>query len=168
MTYATYLLLLCSCFVFIYAAFQDFLTWKIRNTTVLAAIAAYVPFAMTGFFAGPELAAKVDPIGALAAAIMLFTIGFVLWMLKMLGAGDAKLMFPVGLFTGWGYLLPFALGLIFFAILGLLVIKLPLPAALGNTMVGMRLNEIRRSGKVPYGVIMVTALLVTLCAKYLA
>ncbi len=169
MTYVPFLFLLGSVFIFMYAAFKDFLTWKISNGTVLAATAAYIPFAATtGLLAGPALAAKVDPISALAAAGTLFTIGFVLWMMKMLGAGDVKLMFPVGLFIGWEYLLPFALGLLFFALIALLAMKLSLPAGLGNTMVGMRVDEIRRSGKVPYGFVMVAALLVTLYVKYFA
>ena len=134
----------------------------------MAATASYIPFAVTGLFAGPALAVKVDPISALGAAVVLFTIGFVLWMLKMLGAGDVKLMLPVGLFTGWEYLLPFSLGLILFAVIAIFIMKLPLPAGLGNTIVGMRLDEIRRSGKVPYGVVMVTALLGTLYIKYFA
>lgn len=168
MAYVHFLFALGTVFIFIYAAIKDFLTWKISNATVLAVTATYIPFAATGLLAGPALAAKVDPVSALAAAVMLFTIGFVLWMLKMLGAGDVKLMFPVGLFTGWDYLLPFALGLIFFAVIALLVMKLPLPAGLGNTIVGMRLDEIRRSGKVPYGVVLITALLATLYVKYFA
>jgi prepilin peptidase CpaA len=65
-------------------------------------------------------------------------------------------------------MLPFVLGLMFFAVIALLAMKLPLPAGLGNTMVGMRLDEIRRSGKVPYGVVMVAALLATLYVKYSA
>jgi len=168
MAYLPFLLLFGSIFIFSYAAFKDFFTWKISNATVLAATVSYIPFAVTGLLAGPVLSAKVDPISALAAAVTLFTIGFVLWMLKMLGAGDAKLMFPVGLFAGWDYLLPFALGLMFFAVIALLVMKLPLPAGLGGTMVGMRLDEIRLSGKVPYGVVMVAALLATLYVKYFA
>jgi prepilin peptidase CpaA len=166
MAYLPFLFLFGSILIFIYAAFMDFSTLKISNATVLAATASYVPFAVTGFLTGPVLSAKVDPISALAAAVTLFSIGFVLWMLKMLGAGDVKLMFPVGLFTGWEYLLHFALGLIFFAVIAWLVMKLSLPAGLGNTMVGMRLDEIRRSGKVPYGVVMVTALLAILYVKY--
>ena len=168
MAYLPFFLLFGSIFIFSYAAFKDFLTWKISNATVLAATASYIPFAVTGLLAGPVLSAKVDPISALAAAVTLFTIGFVLWMWKMLCAGYAKLMFPVGLFTGWEYLLPFALGLILFAVIALIIMKFPLPGGLGNTMVGMRLDEIRRSGKVPYGVVLVTALLVTLYVKYFA
>ena len=168
MTYVFLLFLLCSISIFIYAAIKDFLSWKISNSTVLAATAAYIPVAVAGLLAGPALAVKVDPISALGAAAILFTIGFVLWMGKMLGAGDVKLMFPVGLFTGLEYLLPFALGLIFVAVIALLAMKLPLPARLGHTMVGMRLDEIRRSGKVPYGVVMVAALFLALYVKFLA
>jgi len=168
MAYVPFLFLFGSIFIFIYAALKDFLTWKISNVTVLAATTSYIPFAVTGLLAGPALSAKVDPVNALAAAVMLFAIGFVLWTIRMLGAGDAKLMFPVGLFAGWDYMLPFVLGLMFFAVIALLAMKLPLPAGLGNMAVGMRLDEIRRSGKVPYGVVMVAALLATLYVKYSA
>ena len=168
MSYATFFFLSIAIAIFIYAAFRDFLVWKISNATVLAATAAYIPVATTGLFAGPVLAAKVDPTSAVTAALMLFTIGFVLWLMKLLGAGDAKLMFPVGLFIGWDYLLPYALGLIVSAVIALFIMNVSLPAAFANSMVGMRIDEIRRSGKMPYGVVMVTALLATLSAKYFA
>jgi prepilin peptidase CpaA len=105
--------------------------------------------------------------GSLAAAGLLLATGFVLWKLRLFGAGDAKLMFPVGLFLGWPHLLPYAIWLAIFALIALLALKLPLPAGASMTMAGMRIDEIRQSGKVPYAVIMVAALIATIMPEYL-
>lgn len=166
MTIAALLILVVAAAVFLYAAWTDFMTWKIPNRTVLILLALYVPFAFLGLQAGAPLDGLISLPGALAAAGLLFALGFALWMFKLFGAGDAKLMAPVGLFVGWDFLLPYAIGLIVFAVVMLLAMKAPLPYGLGGTVPGMRLNAIRATGKVPYGVVMVAALLAVLWMKY--
>lgn len=146
--------------VFLFAAWTDFTTWKIPNRLIFMAVGCYVPYAVFLQLASAE--PLVAPLGDLAAAALLFVIGFVLWAVKLFGAGDAKLFFPVGLFVGWQMLLPYALGLILFATLFWLALKWPLPPVIRHTMTGMRIDEIRTSGKVPYGVVMVAALLACL------
>lgn len=152
---------------FLYAAWVDFLTWKISNRTVLVLIAWFAIYAATVLALGQaERFGLVLP-GSIAAGGLLLMTGFVLWKLRLFGAGDAKLMFPVGLFLGWPQLLPYAVWLAIFALLALLALKLPLPSGAGTTMVGMRIDEIRRSGKVPYAVIMVAALIAVIAPFYL-
>ena len=148
--------------LFLASAISDFKIWKIPNTLVFAATAAYVPYGFLSQMAGWVPAA--DPLSDLAAAALLFAIGFAFWAAKLFGAGDAKLMFPVGLFVGWPSLLPYALNLVLFAVLAWLLLKWPLPLGLRLTPWGMRISEIRATGKVPYGVVMVAALFATFIA----
>jgi prepilin peptidase CpaA len=153
---------------FIYAAWVDFMTWKISNRTVLVLVACYVAFAALVMATDQTERFGVNVMLSLAAASLLMVIGFVLWKLRLLGAGDAKLMFAIGLFLGWAALLPFAIWLAILAVVALLALKMPLPAGLGRTLPGMRLNEIRRTGKVPYAVILVGAMFATLWGRYAA
>jgi prepilin peptidase CpaA len=164
----TLAILLLSAILFTYAAFVDFMTWKIPNRVVLALCGAFVVYAAAAFALGVAPALGLDMVVAVGGGLLLFAIGFALWMLKLFGAGDAKLMAPIGLFLGWYSLMPFAIWLAVFAAVALLALKLPLPAGLGSTMPGMRLDEIRRTGKVPYAVILVAALFATLGPKYAA
>lgn len=153
------LCLLLAAALFIACAVTDFRTWKIPNTLVLAASAAYVPYGFLSQMAGWKPAA--DPLTDLGAAALLFVIGFAFWAVKLFGAGDAKLFFPVGLFTGWANLLPYALNLVLLAVVAFLLLKWPLPLQVRMTAFGTRLEEIRKTGKVPYGVVMVGALFLT-------
>ncbi|AMS39332.1 MULTISPECIES: prepilin peptidase [Aminobacter] len=166
MTVLAVVTLLVSAATFSRAAWVDFMTWKIPNRTILVLVACYVIFAGVVLASGETVRFGVDVVWSLAAAFLLMAIGFVLWQLKLLGAGDAKLMFPIGLFLGWTALLPFAIWLAILAVVALLSLKLPLPAGLGATIPGMRLNEIRRTGKVPYAVILVGALFVSAWDRY--
>lgn len=163
-----YILLVLAAIGFVYAGWRDYMTWKIGNRTVLILTGLYIPFAATGVLLGGDFAGKTSVLPALGAGALLLAIGFGLWQFRLFGAGDAKLMFPAGLFAGWDYLMIYALWLGVFAVVAFLALKLPLPAALGQTIPGMRLDEIRRTGKVPYGVVMAAAMLATLYMKYLS
>jgi prepilin peptidase CpaA len=152
---------------FLHAAWVDFLTWKISNRTVLTLVGWFAVHAAVVLALGASEGFGLFLPGSLAAAGLLLATGFVLWKLRLFGAGDAKLMFPVGLFLGWPHLLPYAIWLAIFALIALLALKLPLPAGASMTMAGMRIDEIRRSGKVPYAVIMVAALIATIMPEYM-
>ena len=93
---------------------------------------------------------------------MLFVLGVVFWLFRMFGAGDAKLFFPIGLFIGWIGLLPFAVLLVASGSLAAIVLKMPLPLPLQFSFFFMRLDEIRQTQKIPYGVVMVIATLGTM------
>lgn len=143
----------------LWAAFTDFTNWKIPNSTVLSLIATYGVLVLALLLAGTEdLAARLT--GDLAAATALFILGFGFWVFKMMGAGDAKLFFPIGLFVGWSQLMAFGLLLGLFAVLSWLLLKLRIPIQYQIYRPVARLDEIRQTGKVPYGVIMVAAALV--------
>lgn len=160
------LLLAAAGLVFVYAAVTDFRSWKIHNHTILALIILFALYAVCAVVSPDDMPLPVSLPGAVGAAALLFATGFLLWQFKLLGAGDAKLMFPVGLFVGWNSLMAYAVFLIGFALLATLLLRLPLPYGLSSTWPGMRLNEIRKTGKVPYGVIMVAALFALLSVNY--
>jgi len=145
--------------LFAYAALLDFWFWRIPNRLILALAASYVPIAAFGYFSA-EISARgfVNPLSDIAAAALLFVIGFALWAMKLLGAGDAKLLVPVGLFVGWAQLIPFAFGLLLVGVAMLILLRLPLPFGLGFTPAGMRFDRIRQSGEIPYAVIIVASL----------
>jgi prepilin peptidase CpaA len=151
--------------LFLLAAWQDFRSWKIRNGTILALLATYaclvlVRWATPGSFAGDML------LGELAAGLLLFGLGFALWASGLFGAGDAKLLLPVGLFVGFAYLTPFALALMIAGVAVLLALRFPIPVTYLVWPVVARLDEIRRVGKVPYGVVITAAALVAMSLRY--
>lgn len=160
------LVLIATCLCFLYAAFTDFRSWKIHNQTVLALILLFAVYAACRPYVAIGWFPAVDLLSALGAGVLLFATGFLLWQFKLLGAGDAKLMFPIGLFMGWHDLMTYALFLIGFALLAMLLLRVPLPYGLSRTWPGMRLNEIRQTGKVPYGVVMVAAFFAILYVNY--
>ena len=88
----------------------------------------------------------------LTVGAILFIVGFVAWLLKGIGAGDAKLFFVAGIFSGYEYAQYFAVFLfvtgLIFAVLMLIVKHFDsLPVVLFG-----RLIQIGKAGKVPYGV----------------
>ncbi|PDT50294.1 pilus assembly protein CpaA [Sinorhizobium fredii] len=147
----------------LYAAWSDFRLWKIPNPIVLALIAVYALHAalqlLTAEDVGAALFSSSGIAGDIGAGLLLFTLGFGLWSFKLFGAGDAKLFLPIGLFIGWHGMLPFAIFLLIGGIAALLILKLPMPLQLAHFSVAVRLEEIRTTRKIPYGVIMVAAAL---------
>lgn len=127
----------------LWIAWRDFLTWRIANRDVLILLALFLPFA--------ALVGWPGIVGNLMAGGLLFLLGVLFWLLRMMGAGDAKLFLPVGLFLGWNNLLPFAIGLFVFAALFLIILKLPVGRG-GRGRIAERLTAIRETGHVPYGV----------------
>jgi prepilin peptidase CpaA len=88
----------------------------------------------------------------LAAGLILFVLGVVFWLLRMMGAGDAKLYLPLGILIGWQGLLPFALLLLPVSILFLGVMAAGPRLLPGASAVGVRMAEIRARRAIPYGV----------------
>lgn len=155
----------------LWAAWQDFLTWKIRNGTVLALIAVYVVLAAANYlwryrYSGTLPAGHLSLASDLGAALLLFAVGFALWLVRMLGAGDAKLFFPLGLFIGFHHLLLFAIILALAAVVVTLALKFRIPIQYHGLPYVARLEEIRSTGKVPYAVLMAAAALVAMYARY--
>lgn len=167
--------------LFLHAAWSDFRFWKIPNAAVLALIALYgidalLNLLMTeraggalGQLMAEDTAAAVFSLagigGDFGAGLLLFTLGFALWSFRLFGAGDAKLLLPIGLFIGWHGMLPFAIFLLIGGIVALLVLRLPMPLQLAHFSMVMRIEEIRATRKIPYGVIMVAAALAVMAFR---
>ncbi|MEY9627243.1 prepilin peptidase [Sinorhizobium fredii] len=169
------ILIVATVLLLLYAAWSDFRFWKIPNSIVLALIVVYAFSAALKLLMaeqaggalgelmaddlGAELFSSSGIAGDIGAGLLLFTLGFGLWSFKLFGAGDAKLFLPIGLFIGWHGMLPFAVFLLIGGIGALLILKFPMPLQLAHFSVVMRLEEIRTTRKIPYGVIMVAAAL---------
>ncbi|MCB2401393.1 A24 family peptidase [Rhizobium ruizarguesonis] len=155
-----------SVLLFLYAAWTDFRTWKIPNTIVLALVALYALRAVAVMLGSEDVGAALFASsgigGDVGAGLLMFTLGVMLWAFRLFGAGDAKLFLPIGLFVGWQGMLPFSLLLLVLGIVTLLVLRLPVPLRVAHLAFFMRIEEIRASRKIPYGVVMVFAVLLTL------
>ncbi|MDK4735500.1 prepilin peptidase [Rhizobium sp. CNPSo 3490] len=155
-----------SVLLFLYAAWTDFRTWKIPNAVVLALVTLYALRALAVMLGSEDVGAALFASsgigGDLGAGLLMFMLGVALWTFRLFGAGDAKLFLPIGLFIGWHGMLPFAVLLFALGILTLLALRLPVPLSVAHLAFFMRIEEIRVSRKIPYGVIMVFATLLTL------
>ncbi|MDU8928281.1 prepilin peptidase [Alisedimentitalea sp. MJ-SS2] len=117
--------------------------FKIRNKDVLVLLALYLPAQGLLFF--PALTSD------LFAGVLLFALGFTMWLLRSLGAGDAKLMFPLGLHIGYAELATFAAILFVFSVFLYAAIRL---AAFSNLQSGLggKLAQLKHEGRVPYAI----------------
>ena len=166
MFYISLLALILAIIFFLFVAWYDFKNWKIKNRSVLILILIFIIHAFSAKLGEGSLGILVDPIFSLFAGVILFSIGFVLWIFKMLGAGDAKLLFPIGLFISWESLVPFSVGLIIVGVVLFLLLKFPLPVVIKTTFIGMRLDEIRATKKIPYAVVMVIPTIFLIYVRY--
>ena len=126
MTWLEYVFLVPAILLFGYAAVSDFKSWRIPNWTILALIAVYaVGTAVKTVVAPTNVLSLLEAHHAaegffdvhaiwsdLGAAGLLFVLGVIFWLVRMFGAGDAKLFFPIGLYIGWIGLLPFSVLLV--------------------------------------------------------
>ncbi|MGI9352425.1 MAG: prepilin peptidase [Rhizobiaceae bacterium] len=144
----------------IYVAWVDFREFKIRNNSILLLIILYLLLTATNGFA--------NILSEISAGLLLGVMGIVFWLLRMMGAGDAKLYFPIGLLVGWNNLGPFVLLLILFSLILYLVLKLPIPWYLQHFKMMMRVREIREGKVIPYGVPIAFAAIVVLGKRLLA
>ncbi|MBJ3763661.1 prepilin peptidase [Maribius pontilimi] len=142
MLYLALLAQLASIVLLVWIAWRDIRTFTISNQLVLAFLLLYLP--AQGFLGFPTLWQD------LMAGGLLFVIGFMMWMLGVLGAGDSKLMLPLGLHLGYMGLAPFVVFLMVFSILFYLIITVSAFAGAERGAFGW-LAELKRSGRVPYG-----------------
>lgn len=137
-------------------AWYDARHYKIRNSVVLTLLGLYLVVAGISGFGSWQ--------GDLIAGGLLFSVGFVMWMLRGLGAGDAKLMFPLGMLLGFDGLLPFAVLLMVFSVL--LYVGIVISRALGARRgIGGWMAGMKTTGKVPYGVLLAIASVPVLLLK---
>ncbi|THK35404.1 pilus assembly protein CpaA [Ensifer sp. MPMI2T] len=155
--------------LFLYAAWSDFQSWKIPNPAVLALVGLYAVNAAVALLTADDIGAALFSSagigGDVGAGLLLFAMGFALWLFGLFGAGDAKLFLPIGLFVGWLGMLPFAIFLLIGGVFTMLALKLPMPLQFAHYAVVMRLQEIRTTRKIPYGVIMVAAALAVMALR---
>lgn len=162
----TQILTLIAAALFLYAAWSDFRRWRIPNGTIAALVVLYAIVALASMMTTTDRgAALFSPTGIggdVAAGLLLFALGTVLWSFGLFGAGDAKLFLPIGLFVGWIGMMPFTIYLLIGGVAALLALKLPVPLQFAHLAFFTRLDEIRTSRKIPYGVIMVLAALASM------
>lgn len=122
----------------------DFQTLRIPNRDVLVLIAVVAVLLLPG----------VTPYGwaNLVPGLILFALGVLFWLFRAMGAGDAKLFFPLGILIGWQGTGLFALCLLPASVVFLALAKLAAAGRLGQGRVAGRLATIGRGRGIPYGV----------------
>lgn len=143
------------CFAFLaYVAWKDFLELRIRNRDV-AIFSGMVLLLLT-------LRGFDGALPDLMAGLLLFVLGFVMWMMGAMGAGDVKLYLPLGVFVGWALLPVYVVFLLIGSVilLGAVLLARRFPADRGR--IRARLTEIAAARAVPYAVPMVFGAILTL------
>lgn len=127
----------------LHIAWHDFWHLKIRNTSVLVLLGLYGLWALLGGFQSLT--------GDLGTGLILFLIGLVMWRARMMGGGDVKLYFALGLFMGIAKVGLFAIALLAATLLFLAALTVAARVKYGGVIL-CRLREIQDSGKAPYAV----------------
>ena len=142
-----------------YLALLDFWYLKLPNRIVLAltlCAALYV-------WLSPDRLWQT----ALLAALLLFAMGTVFWLLRLMGAGDAKLMLPFGILVDISGFIAFAVGLMALTFVLYITIKLAGNNTNNHHAVARRLSEINTLGTVPFGVPLIGATMLVLVLQNL-
>ena len=141
-----------------YLAYQDFWYLKLPNRIILAltlCAAAYVWLSADRLWQT-----------ALLAGLLLFAMGTVFWLLRLMGAGDAKLMLPLGILVDISGFIAFAVGLMAFTFVLYITIKLASnDTNRHHSPARRRLSEINTLGTVPFGIPLIGATVVVLAAS---
>ena len=75
-------------------------------------------------------------------------------------------LLPVGLFVGYNFLFPFGVALAVGAVIVAVALKFPVPLHYQVWPAAARLEEIRQTGKVPYGVLIAAAALIAMYMRF--
>ena len=143
------------------AAIYDLATYTIPNFLSLVVIAGFAGWA---FWAGLAW----DDIGLhFGVGLFLLLIGWVMFILGMVGGGDAKFMASTGLWYGWPdivhYLIAFSLAGGALALIFVIYRRAPLPGALARISWLTRLHDSQKG--LPYGVALCAGALLALPAS---
>lgn len=139
-------------------AWRDFLTFRIRNHDVLI-FTVLVAVLMLSRVLGGEASSLLPD---LLAGVLLFGLGFVMWIFGVMGAGDVKLYLPLGIMVGWMLLPVYVIFLLFASVLMLLAIWVGRRYPSDRGRVRARLTEIAATKGVPYAVPMAIGAILTL------
>ena len=142
-------------FFLLLVAWEDFRRFKVRNKSVLYLLGLYLIYAIAR---GDFEAALLD----LGAGLLLFFIGFVFWLLGLMGAGDVKLYFAVGCWVGLLGISSWAIMLLVCSILMLILVRVQMPLSIRHYMIIDRFEELRNGKKVPYAVPISLATIISL------
>jgi prepilin peptidase CpaA len=135
-----------------YAAAVDVKERRIPNWTVLAVAGLFVGWAVIG--------PSVSLVGSLAAAVIVFIFTVGLYLLKVVGAGDSKLVTAVALFIGLQHLLVFALMM---SVVGGMIALFMLATSPRRVLVIIQTRgEVGFGRSVPYGAAIALAAVATL------
>ena len=145
---ASHLAIACLIGLLCWAAFSDFLKFIIPNQVCAAIVALYPLYVVAA-------APPVDWAGGVACGVIVFTLGFAFFVLRLTGGGDVKLLAAVAMWAGPPFVLSF---LIVTALAGgvvsLATLARVLPGRLrpaGRAGFSMRDTPAMRA-RVPYGV----------------
>lgn len=144
-------------------AWRDFLTYRIRNQDVLILTCMVAVLVILRGLQG----SMADLTPDLLAGVLLFVLGFVMWLLGAMGAGDVKLYFPLGVMVGWALLPIYVVFLLFASLLMLMAIWLGRRFPKEQGRLRARLTEIAQAKTVPYAVPMAIGATLTLLPQAL-
>lgn len=139
-------------------AWRDFLSFRISNRDVLILTVMVAALVLLRGAQGT----MADLVPDLFAGALLFVLGFVMWLLGAMGAGDVKLYFPLGVLVGWALLPIYVVFLLLASILMLVAVWVGRRFPKENAGLRARLTEIARAKKVPYAVPMAIGAILTL------
>ena len=145
-------------------AWRDFLTFRIQNRDVMI---------LTGLVAIAVALRVLDSslqtvLPDLLAGLLLFALGFVMWLVGAMGAGDVKLYFPLGVLMGWALLPVYVIFLLFASLLTLFGIWIGRRFPSDRGRLRKRLTQIASTKGVPYAVPMAIGAFLTLLPQAIA
>ncbi|MFY0692785.1 MAG: prepilin peptidase [Paracoccaceae bacterium] len=140
-------------------AWHDFWHLKIRNKAVLALLVTYIVWAALNGFSS----FKVD----LAIAALLALPALLMWLFRLLGAGDVKLYFVLGLMLGFSHVGIFVILLLLVTILFQMALWIAARGGEGGA-IKQRMRFFKTGGKAPYGVVICLAALLPVLMRMTA
>lgn len=144
-------------------AWRDFLTFRIKNRDVLILSGLVAVLLLLRGIEGPVSVVLPD----LAAGALLFALGFLMWLIGAMGAGDVKLYLPLGVLIGWALLPIYVVFLLVASVLMLVAVWLGRRFPSDRGRFRARLTDIARTKAVPYAVPMVLGAILTLLPQAL-
>ena len=138
------LLLLAAAGMFARVGWTDFMTLKIQNRDVLIILGIGVAYSALFHFSDLPYRA--------ALAAFLFSVPFVFWLFKTIGAGDVKLMGSVGFIVGLDNVLLFVVGVLLVSLVMLLLLRISVQFTLVSSALLQQIMAFLDQRRVPYGV----------------